>query len=1798
MILSTTNMTLLFEGRNVLVYLNPSNKDYSTPTIVKVFKKSHPTPEELHKFYNEYTIAQVTNEHGNSLNDAEGVRKVLQKGLVDQKPAIHLEYLEGKTLNQLLKEKKQFKLADFLNIAIEITHILGRIHHHRIIHRDINPNNIIITEDSQVKIIDLGIASQLSNKTLYIGEHVLEGTISYISPEQTGRMNRRIDHRSDLYSLGVTFFEMLTGQLPFQGKDKMGLVHAHLATPPISPEEINPHIPPVLSKIIQKLLSKNAEDRYQSAYGLRVDLSTIDYQHKASPHTPIQLEIGQKDHSGILQLPDKIYGRDKALQQLTEIYDKVAQGSTEFVLITGEAGTGKSSLVHEIYPVVSQKNGFFIEGKYEQSQQQTPYSAIAQAFNGLFRYLTTLPSTKLEKWRNIVTEVVGSNGRLLTDVMPDLELIIGEQPPVEEISGQEGQNRFQRLVQNFVKAISRKENPLVLFLDNLQWADASSLLLLRTMLNQDDNQFFWIIGAYRNNELTDTHPLTSTIQFLKNSQAIPIHEVLLENLTIEDIRSLLIDALHFDDPQKIYKLTELVHLKTQGNAFFVSQFLTSLYEEMLLTYSFKKQSWEWDTRAIQQRKITDNVVELMSEKVSSLPEDVLKTLKIAAGFGNKFNLEEVAHIQNTTTENVFNAIWVAISAGYVNSTESQLISLNEEIPSPSKTHFTFTHARIEQAIYGLMNISEKEELHQAIAHFLYQKYGDLDEYTFVIVNHFNRFIYSTKDQDQSLLAARLNQKAAQKAQKANAFESALDYYGVATAMLNDKGWHSYYDLMFEVHYQSAECALLTGEFDLAESLYNRILQQDLEVLDEVEVYQALSNLTMAQGKVSDAQKHSFHALDLLGLQYPKNQEEIVIFYNKETELARKNYTSITSEEILQYSFIESRQDLLELRIYIKLSLSSYVLGQTNLAFWAGMKQVNIILMKGNSPQSAYILVGYGLLQILENDHLGGYKIGKTALNLSEKISSTAESAMVNYMFGANILHWVSHQRKNARYQRKAIEDGLEGGNYAAAAYGMFSLLLGLFLTGHHLDEVEAEYESFTSTLKRIDQFVYKDNVLPGVFKPLQQLQGKLPSNISFDSDDFNETQFLKECQSNGVALFYTTKARNLYIFNHFEEGAKLAQHYGLILQSFPTLISVTEGVFYIALHLLAVYPSRDEKQQQEELIIIDQAIEKMDKWAVDAPANFRHKHLFLLAERTHLVEQKQFEAIDLYELAIEEAHRTEYLYLEAMIHERLANFWLKYNKESYARLHLKQSLQLYHGWGASAKVKMMLEQFPYFLSGDRYRITHTEAEQAAREVQFYSTTHRSSNGTDVLDFNSILKSTNTLIGEVRLDPLLEKMLRIVAENAGAQKIFIIENVQEKLMVRLRGEMEGKEIGITTLGIPLEKSNQLPITLINYVFRNKTNEVIPNAVDEKLLRKDPYVRKNRPKSVLCYPIIRQERVSIIFYMENNLAIGAFTNERLELLNILSSQITVSIENALLYENLEEKVKERTEELRSKNREMSAQAEIMKDMYQQLQKRNKDVTSSINYAKRIQSAALPLLKHIKRQLPELFLIYRPRDIVSGDFYWYGEKNGKVIISAIDCTGHGVPGAFMSMIANTLLKQIVYNKRITDPGKILESLHIQVLTALRQRESENSDGMDMTICVIDKKQRQLQFAGAKNPMYFIQNKELREVKGNIMPIGGVWKRVERREFTTHNFALDTTTTIYIHSDGFQDQLGGPESFPKKFMKKKFRTTLFGIHQKPMSEQQQIMEDMLDEWMGDEHSQTDDILLIGFRITPEMLL
>ncbi|MDE5084329.1 MAG: AAA family ATPase [Trichodesmium sp. St18_bin1] len=630
----------IYESANSLVFqglLKPNNQ----PIILKILKENYPTPSELTRYKQEYEVTRSLN------NNVENIIIVYDLNRYKNSLVMLLEDFGGQSLKLLLPQT-QLTLEEFLTIAIKITESLAVIHKNNIIHKDINPSNIIYNpQTGQLKIIDFGISTRLSQEYITVlPPHQLEGTLAYIAPEQTGRMNRGIDYRSDFYSLGVTFYELLTNQLPFETNDPIELVHCHIAQQPLPPHELNPNIPNSVSNIIIKLLAKAPEERYQNALGIQADLEICLNKLKSLGKIS-QFTLGTQDISEKFQIPQKLYGREQEVIQLLTTFEKVTQGTTEMILISGYSGIGKSALVNEIHKPITRQRGQFIKGKFDQLQRDIPYSAISQAFQDLIYQLLSEPEITLKSWKKKILEAVGNNGQILIDVIPELEKIIGEQPPVEKLGRSESQNRFNLYFQRFLKVFCDKEHPLVIFIDDLQWADLPSLNLIEQLMSNSDNQYLLMLGAYRDNEVSSTHPLVNTLDKIKQGKVV-VNEISLSPLKFSHINKLIADTLSCSS--EISKpLAELIRKKTHGNPFFLTQLLYYLYQENFLVFEFpqslintennQKCYWKWDIEEIKRVSITDNVVELMVNKIEKLEVKTKNILKLAACIGNKFTLE-------------------------------------------------------------------------------------------------------------------------------------------------------------------------------------------------------------------------------------------------------------------------------------------------------------------------------------------------------------------------------------------------------------------------------------------------------------------------------------------------------------------------------------------------------------------------------------------------------------------------------------------------------------------------------------------------------------------------------------------------------------------------------------------------------------------------------------------------------------------------------------------------------------------------------------------------------------------------------------------------------------------------------------------------------------------------------------------------------------------------------------------------------------------------------------------------------
>ena len=1013
----------IYESPNSLVFqglLKPNNQ----PIILKFLKENYPTPSELTRYKQEYEITR-------SLNKREQIIIVYDLHRYNNSLVILLEDFGGKSLKLLLPQT-QFTLEEFLTIAIQITKGLAVIHTNNIIHKDINPSNIIYNpQTGQLKIIDFGISTRLSQEFIKVfPPHQLEGTLAYIAPEQTGRMNRGIDYRSDFYALGVTFYELLTNQLPFETNDSIELVHCHIAQQPLPPHKLNPNIPNSLSNIIIKLLAKSPEERYQNALGIEADLkkclSQLESLGKISEFT-----LGSQDVSKKFHISQKLYGREQEIAQLLNTFEKVTQGTTEMILISGYSGIGKSALVNEIHKPITQKRGQFIKGKFDQLQRDIPYSAISQAFHDLIYQLLSEAEITLKIWKKKILKAVGNNGQILIDVIPELEKIIGQQPPVEHLDTSESQNRFNLYFQRFLKVFCEKEHPLVIFIDDLQWADLPSLNLIEQLMSNSDNQYFLMLGAYRNNEVSSTHPLVNTLNKIKQGKVI-VNEISLSPLKFTHINQLIADTLSCSS--EISKpLAKLIKKKTNGNPFFLTQLLYYLYQESLLVFQepqslintkkHQKCYWQWDIEKIKRVSITDNVVELMVSKIEKLELKTQNILKLAACIGNQFNLEILSIINRKSQTITAQELEYAIQEGLINPLDNNYKivllwnaeELSNELPenyleSAKYVPYKFLHDRVQQAAYSLIPEDQKNKLHLQIGRLLLRNLGEdeLEKKIFDIVNQLNEGSALITKKSERYELVKLNFKAGKKAKASTAYALALRYLETGLELLEENSWQNHYQLTLELHVETLEILYLNAKWEQTEELSITILQKGQNILDQVKVYELIIMSYFAQFKTQKAINIALKALTKLGVSLSQevvSESEIKNRIKQENESLKLQLKGKTIAELADLPELTDPYKLAAISILQQVRSSTVT---TNMSLFVEilLTQLSLCIKYNNPPQAAAIYVSYGaLIYGVIGDIDSGYQFGKLSLRLLEKYNVTKFEPLVIHNFFAYIWHW-------------------------------------------------------------------------------------------------------------------------------------------------------------------------------------------------------------------------------------------------------------------------------------------------------------------------------------------------------------------------------------------------------------------------------------------------------------------------------------------------------------------------------------------------------------------------------------------------------------------------------------------------------------------------------------------------------------------------------------------------------------------------------------------------------------------------
>ncbi|KOP25235.1 serine/threonine protein kinase [Hapalosiphon sp. MRB220] len=1503
---------VLYEDNITWVYRALRESD-QTLVMIKTLKNEYPTIEELARLRHEYKILQSL--------EIEGIVKPLALESYHNGLVLIFSDFEGESLKKFIS-KHNINFSNFLQLGIQLSSTLAQLHQNNIIYKNLKTYNILInSKTNKIKLIDFSISSclsreilTLSNPNLLVRDALSEGvnTLAYISPEQTGRMNRSIDYRSDFYSLGVTFYEILTGQLPFPVADPLELVHCHIAKIPVSPHQLNANIPLAVSEIVMKLLAKTAEERYQNALGIKADLEACLQQLQTTGKIA-NFTIGQLDLYSQFLIPQKLYGRETEVNQLMEAFERVSLGASEIMLVSGYSGIGKSSLVNEVHKPIVRQRGYFISGKFDQFKRNIPYASLIQAFQDLMRQLLTENAAKIAIWKTKILEAIGTNGQIIIDVIPEVEQIIGSQPVVPQLGLTESQNRFNRVFQQFIHVFCQPEHPLVLFLDDLQWTDSASLKLIQLLVSDPDSKYLLLIGAYRDNEVNPTHPLILTLEEIRKSGAF-INNIVLQPLAITHVNQLVSDTLRTQQ-QKSQPLAELVYHKTQGNPFFLTQLLKSLYQENLLLFNFTEGSWQWDIELLQDIDITDNVVELMVNQIQKLSATTQNILKLAACIGDKFTLDVLSIVNQKSFSETAKDLWEALQTGLVLPLDESYkipLVINDQQNEQLTVAYKFLHDRVQQASYSLIPDSQKKETHLRIGQLLL-KNTTIEERTeniFALVNQLNYGIELLISESEKNQLAELNLIAGQKAKVATAYESAIRYLKKGLGLLAAFSWQNQYGLTLALYESAVETAYLNGDFEQMEKWAKLVLQQAKTPIDKMKVYEVKIQACMAQVKQLEAIKIGLEALKLLGVNLPESPNLLEIqqtLSQTATNLAGKNI-----EDLIDLPLMTEVDKLAAIRMLTSMGSPTY---QSAPALFPLVicEQVNLSIQNGNSLFSAYGYVCYGvILNGIVEDIESAYKFGQLALSVVERFNALEIKTSVFFVAGACTIHGKVHARETLPLLQDGYASGLENGHFEYGGYAAMQKCQYSYYIGQELPRLEREMATTSIALAQLKQenalnwnHIFQQSVL-NLLEPCENcccLRGEI----------YNEEQALPLLQEandrTGLHYLYLNKLILCYLFGEYErasENAVQAEHY---LDGVKAFLAVPVFNFYDSLAQLRIYSLVSESEQQNILNRVVSNQEKMRKWADHAPMNFQHKYNLVEAEKARILGE-YWQAMELYDRAITGAREQEYIQEEALANELAAKFYFATGREKVAQTYLTDAYYGYVHWGATAKVRNLAAKYPQILS----RISQ-------RKTQDFETTT-----TDIprdFDLAAVTKASQALSGEIVLDKLLSKLMQILMENAGAETGFLILEQAENLLIKAAGKFSEDEI-IVRRSLPVSSSQELPISIINYVHRTQEDVVLNDAVVEGIFTTDSYIINYKPKSILCTPIVNQGKLIGILYLENKLIAGAFTPERLKVLQLLSSQAAISIENARLYNDLEgynrtleAKVEKRTLELKAKN-----------------------------------------------------------------------------------------------------------------------------------------------------------------------------------------------------------------------------------------------------------------------------------------
>jgi histidine kinase len=1462
--------------------------------VLKVLDDEFPALDLLARFINELTLTRDLN--------IRGLRRALERTRIDNRHALVLQHFDGQSLGNMPIVHDRSQLVEFLSVAVQLAHTLGELHAAGVLHRDIKPSNILVNAQLQTCIIDFGLATRLHLKVAEQDTSRLVGTMAYISPEQTGRMNRSVDHRSDLYSLGAAFYEVLTGRPPFEARDALEMVHCHLAIKPRPPHELNTAIPRSISHIVEKLLEKDPEDRYRSAFGLEADLADCLRAARESAED-FSLTLGKHDAPPRFAIPERLYGRKKEVRELIGLLAPQHHGAPQVVTVVGASGVGKSALVGELQRPLAATRGTLARGKFDQLSRAVPYVAVTQALTALIDGLLTADEDQLHVWQVRLRDAVGELGRAVLPVVPNLELVLGPQPAVPHLDGAAAQNRLRYVLRRLVRAVCTPEHPVALFLDDMQWADLASLDVLESLLTDPDVRYLMIILAWRDGEVGPTHAVTEMLRTLA-TRGLQTRNVTLGPLQPEHVAELVADATHGSEAE-CTALARLLHEKTGGNAFFVRRFLEHLAERGLLEWDGPRGAWHWQLSQIAATQVTDNVVQLLTGKLLELPPDARRTVHVAACLGHRFSLATLAAVAEQSEAEVAEAILPVLQAGLVSPLGEgwMQVSAAKELATEVGVEFAFAHDRIQAAAYALGTDAERQLLHARIASRLLAtgNAADAIERVFEVARHVAAAEPVAPGSPEALQRARTHDLAARRALEGGAFALAGEQADFGIRHLTEQTWSDDHALAMSLYQTSVQVGAQCMDPARTAAGSEEVLRFATSALDRARVRAARAMVAMAREDMAGALEIGVAALDELGVRFPRHPRPPHIIL----ALLRVRRTLAGRVEVLaNLPPLEDPQILAALELMERLMPCAFRSGSHLFPLFV-FEMVRLSVLHGNSRFAAMGFASYAIAQCAV---LGDYNLGYRFAGMANVVGEKYRSVGNLFIFDIFIRHWKSPLAESVAGLGRTFRVGMERGDMYQATWGACYQGLFAFTSGAPLASVRELYDSYTEAL-RWDEGC--DGMRRMVTQMVVNLTEPVPLPHRLDGEHYTsewvKKRWAERHDTTEIGHYHNFSMMLCVIFDEIPEAlthATEAEKYA---------DGLNPMYFWPMLHFNAsiarTQSLRKNPRQAGLKRAVNKSLAKLKKWAAQNPTNYEHMWQTVAAELAAVSgdvakAQKHFDA------AIQAARtHSAPLHQLALILQLAAKFLETRGQTVLAQMLMQQSVHAWSEWGATVLVRRVTAQNPH-LAG-------TERGTERLRIGASSATSSDSRVT-ALDFQAVMKASAAISAEIVMERLTERLVRIMAQHAGAQAGALL--LRRDGVLRVDVELDHDTVRATP-GMAPERSRVVCAPIVQYVARTLEPLVLADASADPRFEGGAQVKERGVRSVLCAPIVRQGRLDAVVYFENNVTVGAFTPDRLEVLTLLSTQAGTAIENADLYRNLEEKVRERTAELEKQRAQLA-------------------------------------------------------------------------------------------------------------------------------------------------------------------------------------------------------------------------------------------------------------------------------------